>query len=218
MRVTLLAEPDKRQQFLNAAIATLRQLHAPSAKPTKIEGELVAQWVHEPIATLRNLYKQRLRPNRYLQSLDRLEQELLNAVVGRRLAVGWVHGDFTPGNILTSADGKTLTGVVDWELAAPNDLPQLDVILLLLAIRLEVESAELGRVVTELLAVNRWSAHEADLLASACGELPGEELSLRTLVLLCWLRHVSATITKSERWGKHWLWVRNNIDRVLLYL
>lgn len=214
----LLADPEKRERFLNSAVTALRQLHTPTTLPNKIEGELLVQWLHEPIATLRHLYKQRLRPNRYLQALDRLEQELLGAMLGRTVAVGWVHGDFTPGNILTSADGATLTGVVDWELAAANDLQQLDVILLLLAVRLEVKSVELGRVVNELLAANQWSAHEAALLSAAAREMPGEELSLHTLVLLCWLRHVSATIAKSERWGKHWLWVRNNIDRVLLEL
>jgi len=47
-------------------------------------------------------------------------------LAGRTLTVSWVHGDFTPGNILVTPDGTSVTGIIDWDHSASKELPQLD--------------------------------------------------------------------------------------------
>jgi aminoglycoside phosphotransferase (APT) family kinase protein len=126
-----------------------------------------------------------------------------------------VHGDFTPRNILVTPDGATLTGIVDWDLAAHEDLPLLDLLLLLLTVRMVVHRCELGNIVRALLDGAEWTLHERALVEAAELALPGDAVGMRALVLLCWLRHVAVSLRKSQYFAGHRLWMMANIEAVL---
>jgi aminoglycoside phosphotransferase (APT) family kinase protein len=143
-----------------------------------------------------------------------MDAELRDALAGRRVAVSWVHGDFVPGNILVDPVARRVTGIVDWELARPADLPLVDVATVLLAARMQMSRDELGRVVCDFLAGGRWSAEEERLLDEAGAGLPGEPIDARALVLLCWLRHVSGNLAKASGYARHERWVRGNVAPV----
>jgi hypothetical protein len=113
-----------------------------------------------------------------------------------------------------TADGAALTGIVDWDLAAHEDLPLLDVLLLLLSVRMVVHRCELGSTVRTLLDGAEWTRHERALVEAAEVALPGD-VGMRALVLLCWLRYVAATLGKSQYFARHRLWMMTNIEAVL---
>ena len=128
---------------------------------------------------------------------------------------GGMLGDFAPRNILVTPDGATLTGIEDWELAAQDDLPLLDLLLLLLWVRMVVLRCELGNIVRALLDGAEWTRHERALVEAAEVALPGDAVGMRALVLLCWLRHVAASVRKSQCVAGHRLWMMTNIEAVL---
>jgi len=107
-----------------------------------------------------------------------------------------------------------VTGIVDWELARPADLPLVDVATVLLAARMQASRHELGRVVCDFLAGLDWSEDERRILADAGAGLPGEAIDGRALVLLCWLGHVSGNLAKASGYATHERWLRGNVAPV----
>ncbi|MFN8446527.1 MAG: phosphotransferase [Caldilineaceae bacterium] len=197
-----------------AALEAILVLHRHTAQLTLVDDRLLASWVWQPIETLKRLY-----PGRNGQAaqatLDRLAEFLGTHLRGKLLAVGTTHGDFAPCNLLFSEDSATLTGIVDWEQALTEDLPMLDLLFLLLTTRAQLEQRELGNLVEQLLASASWSEPEQSLLTSAQNQLPGEPLPMSILLLLTWLRHVSMTVDKSERYRRNLVWRSRNIDLLL---
>ena len=67
-------------------------------------------WVDAPLRTLTGGGGAVLSP----AAVAQVRAELCEALAGRRVAVGWVHGDFVPGNVLVDPDSARVTGIVDW--------------------------------------------------------------------------------------------------------
>ncbi|MDQ6805253.1 MAG: hypothetical protein M3065_09880, partial [Actinomycetota bacterium] len=44
---------------------------------------------------------------------------------------------------------------------------------------------------------------------------PRDGVPARTLVMICWLTHIAANLTKSERYARNPVWKRRNVYRVL---
>jgi aminoglycoside phosphotransferase (APT) family kinase protein len=215
----LMVDWHMRDRVLSTAAKTIGELHRRTATLTEVDDKLISQWVDEPLARLRRVRAAGVGAGDYGPVIDQLSAELHTALSGHQAAIGWIHGDFVPGNILATADGAVLTGIIDWDLAAPSDLPLLDMLQLLVSTRVHVEERELGAILTELLSgESAWTPHENELLTTAQQTLPGEALDLRALLLLCWLRHVDANLSKSERYARHSLWMARNVDAVLRHL
>ena len=221
----VLARSQARQQLLHTAAAAIAEMHRATALATEVDVALFQLWVEKPLAQLQTLYTGS-RDEAKRRSLAAIEARLRHEVMGQQVAVGWGHGDFAACNILVDATGKdetggdqtgwAVTGIVDWEQMLTNDHPMLDIVFLLLTARAQEDAQELGAVVANLLAGCEWSAFETELLANIQAQLPGSKLSDHSLILLTWLRHVSMTIDKSERYRHHPIWRRNNIERVLI--
>ena len=158
-----------------------------------------------------------MRPcgSRYRAVLRCLARELHAELAGRTLPVCWIHGDFWLGNVLVAADGVTLTGIVDWDLAAADELPMHDLVHLLLYTRGLVQQRDLGEIVRALLEGEQWTAHERSLLEAAERALPGSVVGERAMVLLSWLRHITGNLAKSSRYRRNVLWLSRNVDAVL---
>ena len=201
-----------------AAAAGIGELHQRTGISTKVCEDMIDRWVNEPLRTLRAAKGVRLDSPQRQKALAGLVSELHDALEGRTVTVSWVHGNFWAENILASPDGATLTGIVGWELAAPADLPQLDLIHLLLTTRMLLRCCELGDVVWELMTGGEWSSHERALLDTMRSRLPGDPIEMRALVLLCWVRHVGFALTMSGRSSRHWLWVAKNVTQVLQFV
>lgn len=204
----VLSNPPASARMQIAAAMAIGELHRRTARLTNIDVDFVATWLNKPISQLQQLG---FDP----AVLAALTTALYGALVGRRLALSWIHGDFVPDNLLVTPDGGHILGIVDWEAARPNDLPLLDLVHLLLASRVSAEGREMGDVVRRLLNGSGWTPSEQALLHEAQAQLPGEALDGRSLLLLAWLRHVTANLTKSDRYAKNWLWLDRNVAPVL---
>lgn len=196
------------------AAAAIAPLHRITAAEVPAGPDDLRRWIEGPLRTLSDGAARSGRERLPAGALDRLGCELADALTGRRLAVSWIHGDYVPGNILVDRRALRVTGVVDWELARPGDLPLVDVATLLLAARMRTSRRELGRVVSDWLAGARWTDDEQRILDDAQAGLPGEAIDGRALVLLCWLRHVSGNLAKASAYATHERWRRGNVAPV----
>lgn len=198
-----IADPRQRARMLTAAAATIRELHERTAIEVTANPELLTRWVDEPLSALRAW----THAGASGDVAAWLRTELWRALEGRRVRVGWAHGDYTPGNILCSSDGSEVHGIVDWELASPLALPDLDLCHLALTTRMLVERRELGDVVRDALT----GAGDDELTKPfTCPNLSGPPL-----VLLTWLHHVAANLGKSARYGHGQVWAVRNVKNVL---
>jgi hypothetical protein len=191
--------------LLSSAAAAIGELHRRTARPAEVVSAMFERWIEAPACVVRGTADGG-------GAIDRLVAQLRETLEGRTLSLSWVHGDFVPSNILVSADGEAVLGIVDWELAAANDVSSIDLVSLLVSTRAERQRQAVGRVVRELINGAHWTESEEAVLHSAD---PPCEVDTRTLVLLWWLRHVSSNLSKSTRYTRRGLWARWNIDTVL---
>jgi O-antigen/teichoic acid export membrane protein len=211
----MVASEDGARQILTAAASAIGELHRRTARLTAVDSAALERWVDGPARFVLGVGGTRAGGASGLVAIDRLAEELRETLQGRTLPQSWVHGDFTPSNILVSADGAAVVGIVDWELADSADLPSLDVVGLLLSTRAHRRRRQLGDVVRELVTGAPWTEFEQALIDSACSGCPCGRVDSRTLVLLWWLRHVAGNLTKSTRYTPDGLWARWNIRVVL---
>jgi aminoglycoside phosphotransferase (APT) family kinase protein len=185
-------------------------LHRRSAARVQVDAAVLERWVSGPAAVLRG------QGGRGSRGLDAVADELVDALHGRTLTAGWIHGDFWPGNLLVRPDG-TLGGIVDWDAAAPVGLPLHDLLHLLLFTRRLTRRLELGRIVAEQLRAPVWTAHERRVLEAdhAAGALPD-----RASLLLYWLHHAAAHTRQQHgaRSARYRVWWLRNVEPVLAAL
>jgi aminoglycoside phosphotransferase (APT) family kinase protein len=192
---------------LAAALEIVGELHRRTPAPSPGGDELVERWVGRPLATVGAIY----RSSSWQASALRRLGDALEAGVGAYSGdIVWTHGDYTPGNIRVTPDGREVLGVVDWGGSRPGGLGAFDTHLLLIAGRAIREHREVGRVVTDLVSASRWPAEEERLLAGVDPPFP-----LPTLVLLCWLHHVDSNLRKATCVRKRVVWRALNVDAVL---
>jgi aminoglycoside phosphotransferase (APT) family kinase protein len=211
----VLSRPAARARMQVAAAAAIGELHRLTATSVVVDAGMLERWIDAPLQVVRHVTATLPHAAGNERAIERLATELREALAGRTLAVCTVHGDFAPRNILVTPDGATLTGIVDWERAAHDDLPLLDLLLLLLWVRMVVHRCELGNVMRALLDGAEWTHHERALMEAAEAALPGDAVGMRALVLLCWLRYVAASLRKSQYCAGHRLWMLANIEAVL---
>ncbi len=205
-------------QILTLAANAISELHRYTSAPGFVDEEKLNLWVNEPLAFVRQSSAIVLRGEKRERAFKSLADELQGAFAGRKLPLSWVHGDFSIGNILISPDGSQVTGIVDWEGAAPDRLAALDMVQLLLSVRMWQQGAELGAVVRGLMTEAHLSAPEQDLIDNAWLSKSVAAIGLRPLVLLAWLQHVAANLEKSTRFAKHPYWLNRNIESVLSWI
>lgn len=210
----LLAKPDVWVMVEMAVARAIGGLHRSTATQAVVDSELLACWVDEPLSYIRSIYEARGSQS-HSKTIDALATELHDALQGRIVTVSWVHGDLVPGNILVTPDGLAVTGLVDWELAMPDELPQLDLILLFLSTQMLQQRRELGDVVSAFIRQPAWTVNQQALLKDSQAALGSAGIEMRTLILLTWLRHVGSNLRKSARYARHRLWIAKNIESVL---
>lgn len=182
----------------NASVA-LTHLHRPTARPLVVDDAVLRTWVDEPAAVVA-----RACPDG-AEGLARIAASLHAALRGRAVTVAWSHGDASPGNLLVDPS-RGVTGVVDWEAARPDRLPELDLVTLIASVRAESRTREFGEVVLALLE-RPWTDEEIAALAGG----PNPHLDREALVRLAWLHHVATNLAKSEAYAVNRVWVLRNV-------
>ncbi|HKS45682.1 MAG TPA: phosphotransferase [Amycolatopsis sp.] len=184
-----------------AAMDAIAPLHRLGRTVRTVDAELLGRSVYEPAEHLRRIDGTRC-------AVDRLAATLREQLEGRRVGVGWTHGDFFPGNVLVGTDGR-VTGIVDWGQAREHDLTLLDIASWLLFTRRRALGAS---VAGRLGKGDCWTPEEMRLLSAG---MDSDSLSGRALLLLAWLRHVAVNLAKSDRYASSPLWVGSSVVPVL---
>lgn len=187
----LRERPALAARLTGAAMGVIEELHRATGRRERVGEMHLVRWIDEPVRTLEG-HLRLCAPWPYAEALELLRDRLHRRVHGRVLAIGWVHRDFHPGNVLFARDGRRVTGIVDWGGAVPGGPTEIDRRLFDLALRSEAGGGCFGDLVV------------ASLRADDDG-----------LLLLAWLWHVTDNLEKSARFLASRLWIRRNVLDVL---
>jgi hypothetical protein len=201
----------RREALLGTAAGLIGSLHGRTREQTVIDKGLVEQWVNAPLRQLEAIPAGHCRRRRLLDTVQRLRAELAGALAGRTVGTSWIHGDFWPGNLLATQPGPQITGVVDWDCAAPRQLPLHDLLHLYVYSRRLARGDELGDIIVRAL---HQGVGEAIGVPAGQAEVWLDGIPQRPAVLLYWLRHVMLFID-SEGHHDNPRWLRANVERVL---
>ena len=189
-----------------AAASAIGVLHARTARSTVVDAALLRRWVDVRIDIL-------ARAGRRKDALAALRSRLHAAWAGRHVEIGWVHGDFWLGNVILDPTTGAPAGIVDWEWAAPDELPAQDLVYACVHARMQAGGGELGDVVAEMLRDPAWEDAERALHHAA--RAPVGPCVDPDVLLLVWLRQVAANLTQSTALAYNPVWVLRNVVSVL---
>jgi len=193
-----------------AALSAIALLHRGTVCQTTVREDLLHRWVTTRVGTVSALIDAR-SDAADAAALTRLESELRSRLDGCSVRVGWIHGDYWPGNILVSEAGS-IVGIVDWDSLQSRELPLHDSLHYVVTARRLAEKQPWGGTVRRLL-----SAASSDAEESAFAELHATPPSIdrRTALLLYWLRGVEANGRRHPATTGQATWVRANVRPVL---
>lgn len=192
---------------ISAAAEAVGQLHRRTGRRELISERQVGRLVRTPVAALFALYRDH---SRQFRSLRRLESRLSSRMMDQEMTLGWVHGDYTPGNLIMAPDGSSVRGIVDWGGGLASAPACMDTVTLLLSTRMLRDRRELGPVMLEIARGAVLTDAEERLLAG-----DPSDLEAQWKLALSWLNHVSANLRKASYYGRHLLWRAINVDPVL---
>ena len=199
-------------ELISQAAGFLRVVHEQTASEVVASEQHLHRWVRTRQDPLRGLCAGRIGRT-YEAQFRRLSDDVNAALVGHPISTAWIHGDYWLGNVLATEAGE-LSGVVDWDQAASDELPLHDILHVLLYRRRLQERRQLGGVICETLDGRPWDEPEQAVLSRYSEDRYVLQSELRVAVLLYWLRYVATYASMSDHGGNaHW--VRRNVESVL---
>jgi O-antigen/teichoic acid export membrane protein/aminoglycoside phosphotransferase (APT) family kinase protein len=214
----LLVDDRQLPALLDDATDTISTLHHATAAETRVDDETFARWVTTPLEAIASLLPSRRGDLVDKSNLARLGDELHLDLAGRTICTSFTHGDYWLGNLLIDgADGKPrVTGILDWDQAAHADPSAVDTMHLVLSTRCLHRRQPLGASVVDLLDHHAWEPWEQRLLARTTGD--SGVGSRRTLLLVTWIHHIHANLTKADHYKRARVWTAANVERVVMSL
>jgi hypothetical protein len=137
-------------------------------------------------------------------------------LIGKRLVISWIHGDFWQENILVNPAGTEVTGIVDWEWASGHELPSIDLINLLLSRRRLMGRSALGSAIIDFLREGKWTRLEQAILDASWVNGVSQPVDMSTLVVLSWLWHIRCSLTRKPHYRNPKRWLAKNASEVLM--
>jgi hypothetical protein len=177
-------------------LAAIGSLHRRTGRAAVMDAPMLQTWVDEPIAVLERWLAETSPPG----ATRELRKRLRHGLEGRAVMLGWTHGDLAPGNVIFGGDGRRTVGIIDWERARADGMPDVDTAHFLLSVRMLREDRELGDLVCDLVR-RPGSGHGV--------------LGDPALVLLAWLDHVVGIISKTGHYAPGGFWAARNVHPVL---
>jgi hypothetical protein len=184
--------PAKTSAVVTRALDSIGHMHAWTAKSIVIDDATFATLMGSSLATLRSTHPSGDVPVSQLEAVAQLKKRLGEGCIGRSVKLSYVHGDFSPGNVMLSNGGESVCGILDWGQGRPNGLPAIDVLSLIGATYCRIRRLDLARPALEAVDIDD-----------------------RDLVLWYWLEHVAGNLEKSTRYKRNTMWWASNIDPVL---
>lgn len=196
---TALADGLSPDRLLASGGGLVLGLHRATAELATVDERLLQVWVDEPAAVVAGTCPEASG------GLDELSRTLRGVFAGRTVTVAWTHGDVSPANLVVGSSDEAV-GIVDWEAARLERLPEVDLVGLIAAVRAQIRTEELGEVVLALLH-RPWTEDEIGLLHRG----PNTHLPRQAFVLLAWLQHVATNLSKSDEYAANRVWVVRNV-------
>ena len=203
---------------LKGAVAAIRRIHGAHPAERILDEAWVNAWIDGPIARVSSAPAVLLSPQGKALALRGFGDWQRRFWLGRKAMLGRCHGDFTPDNLMfeSGPGGPRLTGILDWEQTRPDAPAELDIGLLILAMRMRDQAGQLGDVVRQLLDTPQLDARERHWVGADAEASPWRDPEwVRAITGLAWLRHVAANLEKSHHYGRNRLWLAHNLDWVL---
>ena len=197
--VEALAEGLRPHALLLGGAALVSGLHRATAVQRTVDTDRFQAWVVDPARAVASACPEAAR------GLDELVATLHPVLAGATVTVSRTHGDVSPANLRVDRDGA-VTGLVDWEAASVEGLPEIDLLGLIASTRSLVDTREYGEVVDALLH-RPWNEEEVAVLDAG----PNRHLPRSALVLVAWLHHVATNVTKSDAYAGNRAWVVRNV-------
>ena len=148
-------------------------------------------------------------------ALARVERELHDRL--GRVPLGWAHGDFTRNNLF--AEAGRLGSVVDWEWAAPDALPLLDLLELTVQWDPRARGLPRGRRLTDmLLPFARAGGDERVRRYCAVTGTPADPRTLAGLAVAQWLTRMARELAPPLDPSRTSAWVAENLRTPLAAL
>jgi aminoglycoside phosphotransferase (APT) family kinase protein len=210
-----LTDPQRSARIKAAAAVTITELHQRTSASVTVDERLLARWVDRPLGFIRSVASEANSAAGRHAAFERLRRELYEALEGRNVHVGWIHGDYWPGNLLLAGESETPVGIVDWDRAAAEELRWHDLFHLLVQTRKFLRGDAAVDVAAILLGEHPWTSDERTILDHARMAMPDDRISDRAVGLLYWLRHTAGTLTLYPHNAGDDEYVSRNIDRVL---
>jgi aminoglycoside phosphotransferase (APT) family kinase protein len=199
------------------AARLIRQLHIATLRRQVVDETLFARLVGEELELLRQLAGGWPEAALLRQKLEQLEDLLRQQLAGRELPFSWTHGDFWPGNLLLQPEAASITGIVDWDRAAADQMPLHDLLHLLAYTRKLQRRSELGEEIVAFLLPAAFDRYERSLVKEALDQLdlPANIEFFRAITLLYWLRFAAANLSRYPTFRSDARWLKDNVFLVL---
>jgi hypothetical protein len=204
-------QPNRLEELTAAALGAITPLHRATARPIVVDNLCaVRQWVVDPVEELARVCGR--LDHRLIPKLERLESILTPALVGRRMTVGWTHGDYRPENIRLAGRQGPVNRIVGWSEARGDRPPWIDHYLMILTASSLVEGAGFGTVVGDRLRAGGLSDCERNALRTASGRASTDNgVDERLAILLTWLHHTAALCRRDAGQPKDDGWLASTV-------
>lgn len=199
---------EARAAGIERARAALGALHHATARNARFDDSVARRWIDEPLEALRRIPAVAERAD----DLQQLRTWLRRELVGNKVKLCWVHGDFWAGNVLVSETTglPRVTGLIDWENGRLDGFAELDLAHLWLA----EQPGEMGAsLLGSLEQPESWpdtKVREDGTVVSRPSGMPAD-----AVLVLAWLGHVADGAGRSTDHPPSRIWVNRNVMAVL---
>jgi aminoglycoside phosphotransferase len=134
-----------------AVVVAVRRIHAAS-EPRVVGDADVERWIGAGLRVVRDVTDASAETRAWLAATER---RLVDALRGATVPIGWIHGDLWLDNVRFVPGEDRVTGIVDWDSAASDDLALHDLVHLALTTRRRAYRREYGSVLLEAVQAVR---------------------------------------------------------------
>ena len=210
----------ERAAFLESIGAAIQPLHDAAERDRRADERDLDAWVDGRVTLVWGLVGDGLRDRAAEARLAAVATTLKESLLGRKVRTTRIHGDLWTGNVLfdrQAPDGIVVSGIVDWDSSADQELAFQDLLHLELYTRKLVTRTSLGAVIADALAAETGVAARTGGRFGGAAFDPGT-LTHREALLLYWLRQVEQNLARSPDVASTPRWRQRNIDPVLACL
>lgn len=169
-------------QLTERAASVLIDLHLATRRDAQVDEALYDSLVGKLLASARG------RHSGCAELLAQIDLQLRASLLGRTMPVVWMHGDYKIENVGIDPNSRQPVSIIDWELAAPQGLPLIDLKYLLVYNRMIRGRAAFDAVYRTVAEGAVWSSFETRLL-DRYAQLLGLDEPLRQVLRVLFVVH-----------------------------